>query len=138
VWEKFHVIWTCIVRVKSFWKLCVRSVFWSYLLCLKFFGFVILWSYRSYSNICVREISCHLDLYCERSKHLKFQSQFWSQFLLKRLISLWSSSIGLKFWADIENIYFMCLPKSQGFWSFWEWVVSHFVFRSQFEVASRK
>jgi hypothetical protein len=47
-------------------------------------------------------------------------------------ISLWSSSIGLKFWTDIEDIYFMCFPKSQGFWSFWKRVVSHFVFRSQF------
>jgi len=27
-------------------------VFWSYLLCLSFFGSVTLWSYRSYKNIC--------------------------------------------------------------------------------------
>jgi hypothetical protein len=53
-------------------------------------------------------------------------------------ISLCSSSIKLKFWADIEDIYFMCLPKSQGFWSCWERVVSHFVLRSQFEVTSMK
>jgi hypothetical protein len=52
--------------------------------------------------------------------------------------SLCSSSIKLKFWADIEDIYLMCLPKSQGVWSCWEQVVSHFVFRSQFEVTSRK
>ncbi len=62
-------------------------VFWSYLLCLSLFGSAALGSYRSYRNICVREISCHLDLYWERSKHLKFLSQFWSQFLLK-VISL--------------------------------------------------
>jgi hypothetical protein len=53
-------------------------------------------------------------------------------------ISLWSSTIELKFWADIEDIYLMCLPKSQGFCCCWERVVSHFVFRSQFEVTSRK
>jgi len=29
-------------------------VFWSYLLCLSFFGFAALGFYRSYSNICVR------------------------------------------------------------------------------------
>jgi hypothetical protein len=29
------------------------------------------------------EISCHLDMYWKRSKYLKFQPQFWSQFLLK-------------------------------------------------------
>jgi len=32
-------------------------------------------------------------------------------------ISLWSTSIKLKFRADIEDIYLMCLPKSQGFWN---------------------
>jgi hypothetical protein len=53
-------------------------------------------------------------------------------------ISLWSSLIELKFLADIEDIYLMCLPKSQGFWSCGEQVVSHFVFRSQFEVTSKK
>jgi hypothetical protein len=52
--------------------------------------------------------------------------------------SLWSSPIKLKFWVDIEDIYLMCLPKSQGVWSCREWVVRHFVFRSQFEVTSRK
>jgi hypothetical protein len=30
---------------------------------------------------------------------------------------LWLSSIELKFCADIEDIYLMCLPKSQGVWS---------------------
>ncbi len=68
----------CFVRVMSFWKLCARSVFWSYLLCLSFFGSEALGYYRSYRNICVRQISCHLNLYWERSKHLKFQPQFWS------------------------------------------------------------
>jgi len=58
-------------------------IFWSYLLCLSFFGSVTLWSYRSYRNICVREISCHLDFYCERSKHLKFQSHFEISFFWK-------------------------------------------------------
>jgi len=29
--------------------------------------------------------------------------------------SLWSLSIELKFWTNIEDTYFMCLPKSQGF-----------------------
>ncbi len=29
----------CFVSVMSFWKLCARFVFWSYLLCLSFFGF---------------------------------------------------------------------------------------------------
>jgi hypothetical protein len=52
--------------------------------------------------------------------------------------SLWSSSIELRFWPNIEDIYLMCLPKSQGVWSCCERVVSHFVFRSQFEVTSRK
>jgi hypothetical protein len=52
--------------------------------------------------------------------------------------SLWSSSIELKFWTDIEDINFMRVPKFQGVWSCWERVVSHFVFRSQFEVTSRK
>jgi hypothetical protein len=44
--------------------------------------------------------------------------------------SLWSSSIELKFWANVKNIYFICIPKSQGVWSCYEQVVSHFVFRS--------
>ncbi len=64
------------MRVKSFENSVSDLVFWSYLLCLSSFGFVTLRSYRSYRNICVRQISCHLDLYCERFKHLKFQSQF--------------------------------------------------------------
>jgi len=38
-------------------------------------------------------------------------------------ISLWSTSIELKFWACIEDIYLICFPKSQGFWSCWEWIV---------------
>jgi hypothetical protein len=52
--------------------------------------------------------------------------------------SLWSSSIELKFWKNIKYIYLVCLPKSQGVWNCWERVVSHFVFKSQFEVTSRK
>jgi hypothetical protein len=52
--------------------------------------------------------------------------------------SLCSSSIELKFWIDVEGIYLMCLPKVQGVWNNWERVISHFVFRSQFEVISRK
>jgi hypothetical protein len=31
---------------------------------------------------------------------------------------LWSSSIELKFWANIKDMYLMCLPKSQGVWSY--------------------
>jgi hypothetical protein len=31
--------------------------------------------------------------------------------------SLWSSSIKLKFRTDIEDIYLMFLPKSQGIWN---------------------
>jgi hypothetical protein len=31
--------------------------------------------------------------------------------------SLWSSSIELKFRTNIEDIYFICLPKFQGVWS---------------------
>jgi hypothetical protein len=34
---------------------------------------------------------------------------------LKSDISLWSTSIELKFWTNIEDIYLMCLPKYQGF-----------------------
>jgi hypothetical protein len=52
--------------------------------------------------------------------------------------SLWSSLIKLKFWTEIKDIYLMCLLKSQGVWSCWKRVVSHFVFKSQFEVTSRK
>ncbi len=73
----------CFVRVMSFWKLCTRSGFLVISPLFELFGSVTLGSYRSYRNIRVREISCHLDLYWERSKHLKFQSQFWSQFLFK-------------------------------------------------------
>jgi hypothetical protein len=51
---------------------------------------------------------------------------------------LWSSSIELKIWPNIEYIYLMCFPKFQEVWSCWEQVVNHFVFRSQFEVISRK
>jgi hypothetical protein len=72
----------CFLRV-AFENSVLDLVFWSYLLCLSFFGSATLGSYRSYRNICVRKISCHLDLYWERSKHLKFQSHFWGQFLLK-------------------------------------------------------
>ncbi len=77
----------CFVRVMSFWKLCTRSGFLVISPFLSFFGSTALGSYRSYRTLCVREISCYLDLYWERFKHLKFQSQFWSQFLLK-VISL--------------------------------------------------
>jgi hypothetical protein len=31
----------------------------------------------------------------------------------------------------------MCLPKSQGVWSCWEWVVSHFVFMRWFQGSSK-
>jgi hypothetical protein len=68
-------------------------VFCSYHLCLSFFGSVDLGSYRSYRTICVREISYHLDLYQESEvsvsvlKSVSFESD----------ISLWSSSIELKF-----------------------------------------
>ncbi len=41
---------------------------------------------------------------------------------------LWSSSIKLKFWANVEYIYLICLPKSQGVCNCWEGVVGHFVF----------
>jgi hypothetical protein len=51
---------------------------------------------------------------------------------------LWSSSIELKFWAHIEDIYVMCLLKFQGVWSCQKQVASHFVFRSLFEVISSK
>ncbi len=44
-------------------KLYARSGFLVVSPCLSFFGSVALRSYRSYMNICVREISCHLDLY---------------------------------------------------------------------------
>jgi hypothetical protein len=30
---------------------------------------------------------------------------------------LWSSSIELKFLVDMEDIYLICFPKSQGVWS---------------------
>ncbi len=51
---------------------------------------------------------------------------------------MWSSSIDLKFWVDLEKISLMCLSKSQGFWSCWQHVLSQFVFKSQFETISRK
>jgi hypothetical protein len=44
---------------------------------------------------------------------------------------LWSTSIELKFWPNIKDIYLMCLPKFQGVWSCWKRFVNHFVFRSQ-------
>jgi hypothetical protein len=52
--------------------------------------------------------------------------------------SLWSWSIELKFYIYIKDIYLMCFPESQGVWNSWKWIINHFVFRSKFEVISRK
>jgi hypothetical protein len=128
----------CFVRVMSFWKLYARS------------GFLVIFPFFELFGICSFGILKIIkDYICERN----FKS-FW--YLLKEIqrskvstlvlksISfennnfLWSSSIELKLWSDIEEIYLMCISKSRGVWSCWERVVTNFVFRSQFEVISRK
>jgi hypothetical protein len=92
-------------------------VFWSYLLCLSFFGYAALGSYRSIKDyICERNFKSFSYVLKE------IQVSKVSALVLKSVSfesdnSLWSSSIELKFCADIEDIYLMCLPKSQGVWS---------------------
>ncbi len=55
----------CFVKVMSFWRLCAKSGFLVISPLFELFGSATLRSYRSYRNTCVREISCHLDLYWE-------------------------------------------------------------------------
>jgi len=128
----------CFVKVMSLWRLCARS------------GFLVISPLFELFWICSFGIVEIIKEYiCERNFMsfgfiLKEIETFKVSVLVLKSIhfesdnSLCSSSIKLKFWADVEDIYLMCLPKSQGVWSCWEQVVSHFVFRSQFEMTSRK
>ncbi len=138
LFSKFQEKKTCFMRVMNFWRFCVRS------------GFLVISPLFEFFWICSFEILYIIkDYICERNFKSfgyvlrEIQVSKVSASVLKSVSfesdnSLWSSPIKLKFWVDIEDIYLMCLPKSQGVWSCREWVVRHFVFRSQFEVTSRK
>ncbi len=82
IFSNFQKIIICFVRVMGFWRLCVKFGFLVIFL-KKNFESRTLGSYRSQRIIHVRKISSHLLMYWERSKYLKFQLQFWDQFLLK-------------------------------------------------------
>jgi hypothetical protein len=120
----------CFEKVMSFWRFCVRS------------GFLVISPLFEFFWICSFEILQIIkDFICEKNfKSFGYvlrdiQVSKVSASILKSVsfesdYSLCSSSIELKFWTNIKDIYDMCLSKSHEFWSCWERVISHFVSRS--------
>jgi hypothetical protein len=108
------------VRVMSLWRLYAKS------------GFLVISPLFELFWICsfgilliIREYICEKNFMSFGFVLKEIQAFKVSILVLKSVPfqsdnSLWSPSIELKFWANIENIYLMCLSKSQGVWSCWE------------------
>jgi len=106
----------CFVRVMSLWKLCVR------------FGFLVISPlfelFWIYSFGIIKEYICERNFMSFGFILREIQAFKVSILVLESIPfesdnSLRSTSIELKFWADIENIYLMCLPNSLVEWKEW-------------------
>ncbi len=105
----------CFVRVMSLWRFCARSGFFGHISFVWAFLDLQLWDL-----IVIREYICERNFMSFGSVFKEIQASKVSVSVLKSIflksdISLWSTSIELKFWTNIEDIYLMCLPKYQGF-----------------------
>ncbi len=85
IFLKFQKKRICFGRFMSFWKLCVRSGFFGHISFIWAFWDLQLWDLKNNKGIYMWK-KFHVIWYVwERFKYLKFQPQFWNQFLLKTI-----------------------------------------------------
>ncbi len=130
LFSKFQKKMICFVRVWSFENFVSDLFFWSYIFCLNIFESEILGFYKK-----IKDYICERNFISFRYVLGEIQVSKISTLILKSVSFesdnfLWSSSIDLKFRENIQDISIVCFLGYQGVWSYWERVISHFVFKS--------
>ncbi len=120
LFSKFQKKMICFVRVMKFWRFCVKSGFLVISLLFELF-----WIWSCAILKIIKEYICERNFKSFAYVLREIQVSKVSTSILKLVFFesdnyLWSSLIELKFCVGIEDIYFMCVLKSQGVWSCWE------------------